>query len=98
MKTLDNVRVRYKRNGHKRNMFKILIISVRVLLLSYLAIQEARIVGIATGYRLDGWGSIPARDKRVFSSPQHPDRLWGPPSLLSNVNSKIFPAIKAAGA
>jgi hypothetical protein len=32
--------------------------------------------GIATGYGLNGRG--------FFSSPQLPDRLWGPPSLQSN--------------
>jgi hypothetical protein len=41
-------------------------------------------VGIAMGYRQDGRGSIPGRDKREFSSPQRPDRLWGPPSLPSD--------------
>jgi hypothetical protein len=40
-------------------------------------------LGIATGYRLDGWGSIPEKAK-FFSSPSRPDRLWSPPSLLSN--------------
>jgi hypothetical protein len=29
-------------------------------------------------------GLIPGRGKRFFSSPQRPDRLWDPPSLLSN--------------
>jgi hypothetical protein len=32
----------------------------------------------------DGLGSVPGRDKRFLSSPQRPDRLWGPPTLLSN--------------
>jgi hypothetical protein len=40
-------------------------------------------VGIAMGYRLDGPGSIPGM-ATVFSFPQRPDRLWGPPSLLSS--------------
>jgi hypothetical protein len=40
-------------------------------------------VGIATGYWLDGRGSFPGRDRRLFSTPHLPDRLWGPPSLLS---------------
>jgi hypothetical protein len=43
-------------------------------------------VGKATGYGLDGRG-VGVRDpvgSRIFSSPRRPDRLWGPPSLLSN--------------
>jgi hypothetical protein len=32
------------------------------------------------------WGSISDRGKSFFSSPQRPDRQWGPPSLLCNVN------------
>jgi hypothetical protein len=41
-------------------------------------------VDIATGYGLDGQGSISGRGKRFFSTPQHPGQLRGPPSLLSN--------------
>jgi hypothetical protein len=40
-------------------------------------------VGITTAYGLDGPGSIPG-SVRSFSPPRHPDRLWGPPSPLSN--------------
>jgi hypothetical protein len=43
-------------------------------------------VGIATGYGLDDWGvgtRIPV-GSRIFSSPRRPDRLWGPPNLISN--------------
>jgi hypothetical protein len=40
-------------------------------------------VGVVTGYGLDVPGSIPG-SARFFSSPQRPDRLWGPSSLLSN--------------
>jgi hypothetical protein len=38
-------------------------------------------VGIVTANGLDGQGSIPSRRKRFFSTPQHPDQLWAPPSL-----------------
>jgi hypothetical protein len=48
-------------------------------------------VGIAMGYRMDGRGSIPDTGKTLFSSPQRPDRLWGPPSLLSNGYRRFFP-------
>jgi hypothetical protein len=41
-------------------------------------------VGIVTGYGIDNGCSIPGRGKWFFSSPQRPDRLWDPPSLLSN--------------
>jgi hypothetical protein len=39
-------------------------------------------VSKSTGYGLDDPGSIPG-SARFFSSPQRPDPLWGPPSLLS---------------
>jgi hypothetical protein len=42
-------------------------------------------VGIATGYGLDDGGvevRVPV-GSRIFSSPCRPDRLWGPPNLLS---------------
>jgi hypothetical protein len=33
-------------------------------------------LGVATGYEVDGRGSIPGRSKRFFSTPRCPDRLW----------------------
>jgi hypothetical protein len=39
-------------------------------------------IGIATGYGLDGRGSIPDRRKRLFSILQHPDQLWDPSYIV----------------
>jgi hypothetical protein len=44
--------------------------------------------------RLDDRGSIPGkggRDWELFCSTPCPDRLWGPPSLLSNEYQEVFP-------
>jgi hypothetical protein len=38
-------------------------------------------VGMATGYRFDGQGSILGRGKRFLSTLQRPDRPWGSPNL-----------------
>jgi hypothetical protein len=49
--------------------------------------------GIATGYGLDDQGvgvRVPV-GARIFSSLCRPDRLWGPPSLLSNGHRGLFP-------
>jgi len=35
--------------------------------------------------------SSPGKDWEFFSSPPHPDRFWGPPSLLSNGYQGLFP-------
>jgi hypothetical protein len=50
-------------------------------------------VGIATGYGLDDLGvgvRVPV-GSRIFCSPHLPNRLWGPPSLLSNGYRWLFP-------
>jgi hypothetical protein len=36
-------------------------------------------------------GSFMDNSKTLLSSPQHPDRFWGPPSLLSNGYRGYFP-------
>jgi hypothetical protein len=44
------------------------------------------VVGIAIGFELDDGGAgvrVPLGSS-IFSSPRRPDRLWGPPNLLSN--------------
>jgi hypothetical protein len=51
------------------------------------------VVGIASGYRLDGRG-VGVRVQvgaRIFPSPCRPDRHWDPPSFLSNGYWGVFP-------
>jgi hypothetical protein len=54
-------------------------------------------VGIATSYGLDDRGvgvRVPVWS-RIFSSTRHPDRLWGPPNLLSNgYRGDLSPGVK----
>jgi hypothetical protein len=56
-------------------------------------VNQDSVVGIVTGCRLDDGGvgvRVPV-ESRIFFSPRPPDRLWGPPSLLSNGYQELFP-------
>jgi hypothetical protein len=49
--------------------------------------------GIATGYGLDDWGSIPCKSKRFFCASQRPDRIWCPYSRVSNEHRGLSPRL-----
>jgi hypothetical protein len=51
-------------------------------------------VGVATGCGLVGRRSISGMGNRFFFSPQYPDRLWSPLSLLSMVTRGSLPRSK----
>jgi hypothetical protein len=57
------------------------------------------VVGIATGYGLNDRGvgvRVPVVS-RIFSSPRRPDRIWGPPNLVSNGYRGMSPGVKRPG-
>jgi hypothetical protein len=58
------------------------------------------VVGIATCYRLDdrGVGAQVPVGVRIFTFPNRPDRLWGPPTSYPTGTRGSLPRGKAAGA
>jgi hypothetical protein len=69
------------------------IVAKGVVIISTALTKGEGSVGIALGYRLDDRGSrvrFPAGGWEFFSSPPPPERLWGPPSLLSNGYQGLF--------
>jgi hypothetical protein len=71
----------FRNKDHKGHKVCVQLFEAFGLRPSYVQNVEA---GVATVYGLDYRGSILSRGKRFFSAPFSPDRLWGPPSLLSN--------------
>jgi hypothetical protein len=67
---------------------------LRMQVSKYSQRQESA-VGLATGYGLDdrGVGARVLIGSRIVCSPRRPDRLWGPPNLLSNVYLGLLPRV-----
>jgi hypothetical protein len=74
--------------------FIITLSSHLIILNWYCIVKRSRdsIVSIVTAYGLDdrGVGVQVLVGSRIFSSPRHPDQLWGPPSLVSNGYQGLF--------
>jgi hypothetical protein len=85
----------YIEQANKANIWPISLLHLwrsnkkHILLLHFKGNRDS-LVGTATGYGLKGRVSIPDRGKNFFSTPQRPDRLRGPLSLLSSGYRGLF--------
>jgi hypothetical protein len=86
--------------GHPYVVFHFTLTEVsyyfKYLLSSIIGIRTSS-VSVVTGYQQDGRGSSPGKDKKLFCIPQRPDRLWGPPSFLSNFYRGSLAGVKQPG-
>jgi hypothetical protein len=80
-----------------RNSTKLYVLNHGAVMIGYVDITvkqkiQDSVVGIATRYGLDtGVGVRVPVGARIFTSPCRPDRLLGPPNLVSNGYRGLFP-------
>jgi hypothetical protein len=78
---------------HNFPLMFVIVVVFKLRMDSVTSRSRDSVVDIATGYGLEDGGigvRVPV-GSRIFSSPRRPDRLWGPPSLLSNGYWGLFP-------
>jgi hypothetical protein len=92
-----------KSNQRRLRLYDVLTGKINLCHSSQSIMRAACISGVYrtmnTGYGLDdrGLGVRVSVGSRIFSSPRHPHRLWGPSNLLSNGYRDSFPGVKLQG-
>jgi hypothetical protein len=76
------------------NSIMLMLMIIIIIIIIIITGNWNRSVDITTGYGLEDRGSILVRGKRLFSTPQRPDRFWSTLSLLSNGYRGPFPRRK----
>jgi hypothetical protein len=64
--------------------------TIHPVLIDFITLGRDRSLDIATDYGLDNWGFDSRQGLGTFSSTPCSERLWGPPSLLSNGYRRLF--------